>query len=138
MTNLDLATSYLRAVRRRIKALKSLLADDGFSDVVREAQECYELLTKGILRLLGIDPPKIHDVAPLLKGLGGQLPEPIMGDIDRICRVSKDLRKDRELSFYGDLDFIPDQSYTPEQAAQAIAEVEYLFHLVVATFKIGL
>ena len=138
MTSFDLARSYMRAVRRRIKSLDLLFAEGGNADVVRESQECYELLTKAILRFLGIDPPKIHDVAPLLRGLLGQLPATIESDIDRICRTSKDLRKDRELSFYGELDFIPDESYSTEQAQRYIDEVKYLHKVVIEAFHVDL
>jgi hypothetical protein len=34
--------------------------------------------------------------------------------------VSKALRRDRELSFYGDIDFIPSEEYTAADSERAI------------------
>lgn len=50
----------------RLKILAVLLADEGFSDVIREAQEVVELATKAMLRCVGIDPPKWHGVGSII------------------------------------------------------------------------
>ena len=42
MTNLDLAQSYLVKARKRLKVLDVLMAEEDFSDVVREAREIVE------------------------------------------------------------------------------------------------
>jgi HEPN domain-containing protein len=42
------------------------LGEDDYSDVVREAQEIVELALKGMLRQIGIEPPKWHDVGQLI------------------------------------------------------------------------
>ncbi|MDF3820188.1 HEPN domain-containing protein [Leptospira sp. 96542] len=65
MTNQDLAASYLQKSITRRKALEVYIAEESRSDVVREGQELVELCLKGILRRLGIDPPKLHDVGGL-------------------------------------------------------------------------
>ncbi len=66
MTSYNLGRSYLSKATKRLKILPVLLQEEAFSDVVREAQEIVELALKGALRLIGIEPPKIHDVGPLL------------------------------------------------------------------------
>ena len=66
MTNESLARSYLRKANDRLKVLDLLLKEGGYSDVVREAQEPVELALKGMLRAIGIEPPKLHDVGGLL------------------------------------------------------------------------
>ena len=58
MKNLSLAKSYLDKARKRLKILPILLSEDDYSDVVREAQEIVELALKGMLRQIGIEPPK--------------------------------------------------------------------------------
>ena len=40
--------------------------EDVHSDVVREAQELVEWVLKGVLRAVGVEPPKFHDVGALL------------------------------------------------------------------------
>jgi len=73
-----------------------------------------------MLRYVGIEPPKYHDVGPLIiehqtrfKGISSL-------EILRIAEISKELRKERELAFYGDIDFIPTEEYTLKDAKEAI------------------
>ena len=66
MTSISLGASYLEKAATRIKVLELLLREQAYSDVVREAQEVVELALKGVLRVLGVEPPKIHDVGPLI------------------------------------------------------------------------
>lgn len=66
MTYHDLAHEYFKKSKIRLKALYVLRDEGGYSDVVRESQELVELLLKGLLRLIGIDPPKWHDVCYIL------------------------------------------------------------------------
>jgi HEPN domain-containing protein len=107
VTTEDLARSYLLKGRKRLKVLDVLFQEEDYSDVVREAQEIVELCLKGMLRAIGIEPPRFRDVGPLLLEhremfRGGRLSE-----IGRLARISRELRKERELAFYGDIDFIP-------------------------------
>lgn len=65
MTNDSLAQSYLKKAADRLDILDLLLKKGAYSDVVREAQELVELALKGMLRAVGIEPPKLHDVGGL-------------------------------------------------------------------------
>lgn len=58
MTNVSLAQSYLIKARKWLKILTVLFDEAAYSDVVREAQEIVELALKGMLRQVGIEPPK--------------------------------------------------------------------------------
>lgn len=136
MTNESLGLSYLRKVRVRIKALHVLAAEEGHSDVVRECQEAYELLLKAVLRFVAIDPPKWHDVGPILKENAAKLPNGLRLELGRITAASTALRKERELAFYGAEDFLPDENYTSADSAKWIAEVEWLFSTVQREFRI--
>src|SRR5207249_3245776 len=66
VTSQSQAQSYLRKARGRLKALAVLRDEGDHSDVVREAQELVELALKGMLRAVGVEPPKFHDVGRLL------------------------------------------------------------------------
>jgi HEPN domain-containing protein len=122
MTTHDLAAGYFRKCTDRMAALEVLLARDAFSDVVRESQEVVELALKGVLRAIGIDPPKWHDVGDLLIEFETQLP--MLGGVlvRELAAASKSLRKEREFSFYGDVDFIPTDEYDREDAETAFAQ----------------
>lgn len=122
MTNVTLAQSYLTKAVKRLKILHVLLAEEAFSDVVREAQEIVELALKGMLRHVGVEPPKWHDVGEPLLQFAERFPLTVRGDLERLAHASHWLRKEREFSFYGDVDFIPTEEYTREDAERAIAD----------------
>ena len=66
MKNISLAQSYMIKISKRIKVLDLLMNEKAYSDVIREAQEVVELAQKAMLRQVGIDPPKWHDVGSIL------------------------------------------------------------------------
>jgi len=101
----------------------------GYSDVVREAQECVELLLKGVLRDRGIEAPKIHDVSRILKDKKDLLPETLQVNLDEISFISRELRKDRD-AFYGAEDWIPTEEYSVGDSLEAIRKAERIFELV--------
>ena len=124
MENDALATSYFKKARARRKALDVLYAEKSYSDVVREAQELCELALKGVLRTIGIEPPKFHDVGKVLKQNVELLPLGMQGEVDTIARYSFELRRDRELAFYGALDVDPWEDYTIDDANRALQMVD--------------
>jgi len=119
VTNESLAQSYLRKASDRLDVLELLLRKGAYSDVVREAQELVELALKGMLRSIGIEPPKLHDVGGLLVDHRERFPEDVRNQLTDLAGISKRLRKERELAFYGDLDFIPTEEYSLEDARKA-------------------
>jgi HEPN domain-containing protein len=121
-----LAGSYLEKATKRLRVLEVLLEEEAFSDVVREAQELVELALKGTLRYVGVDPPKWHDVGPIISEHRNLLPETIQGAIARLQAISKRLRREREFAFYGDIDFIPTEEYTRQDALQAIEDASFV------------
>lgn len=124
MTNQSLAQSYLVKATKRLKILPVLLAEDAYSDVVREAQEIVELALKGMLRQVGVEPPKWHDVGGFVLELEERFPSPVRPRLRRLAEISTRLRKEREFSFYGDIDFIPTEHYSRQDAEQAIEEAQ--------------
>ena len=126
MTSNNLAKSYLVKSMARLDILNVLLVKKAYSDVIREAQEIVELSLKGMLRSAGIEPPKFHDVGPLFLEFKYRFPEISAGDAEKIAGISKELRKERELSFYGDVDFIPTESYSEKDALRAIENAGFV------------
>lgn len=129
MNNRTLAESYLLKATKRLKILHVLFGDEAYSDVIREAQELVELALKGILRQIGVEPPKQHDVGYLILEFHDRLPQEVAREAKRIAGISKWLRKEREFSFYGDVDFIPTEEYTPEDAERAIRDAELVVQM---------
>jgi HEPN domain-containing protein len=94
-----------------------------------------ELLLKAVLRAIGVEVPKIHDVGRVLEKHKESLPQILQEHLDKIKSISKRLRKERELSFYGAEDFIPTEEYGPEDAEMAIKDAEFVLKTVEEAFK---
>ncbi|RLA78527.1 MAG: DNA-binding protein [Deltaproteobacteria bacterium] len=120
MTNDELARSYLYKATKRLRILDLLFEEEDYSDVVREAQEVVELAQKAMLRQVGIDPPRWHDVGGILLENREKFPEVVASQLEELAEISKWLRRERELAFYGEIDFIPTEEYTKEDALKAI------------------
>lgn len=132
-----LTLSYLEKARIRFKALGFYKENHAYSDVVREAQEMVELLLKAVLRAIGVEVPKIHDVGRTLEKHKEFLPPILQERLEKIKRISKRLRKERELSFYGAEDFVPTEEYGPEDAEMAIEDAEFVLKTIEEAFKKG-
>ena len=126
MTNTTLAQSYLIKALKRLKILAVLLNEAAYSDVIREAQEIVELALKGMLRQVGIEPPKWYDVGQVLAEYRDRFPELIATQLGRLVEISAWLRKEREFSFYGDIDFIPTEQYSKADARRAIQDAQFV------------
>jgi HEPN domain-containing protein len=124
VTTNELAAGYHRKCGDRLAALQVLMAREAHSDVVRESQEVVELALKGVLRAVGIDPPKWHDVGDLLVEFAAKLPFLNADEVRYLAAASKSLRKEREFSFYGDVDFIPTAEYDRDDAAEAFEQAQ--------------
>ncbi|MBD3414975.1 MAG: HEPN domain-containing protein [Candidatus Aminicenantes bacterium] len=122
MNTKSLAESYLKKALDRLDVLDLLFKKGAFSDVIRESQEIVELSLKGMLRFVGVEPPKIHDVGGLLLEHKDKFSQDISKRLKKLAEISKRLRKERELAFYGDIDFIPTEEYTREDAKEAIKD----------------
>lgn len=94
--------------------------------VVREAQEIVELALKGMLRQVGVEPPKWHDVGSILLEYRARFPEAAVMHLERLAEISAWLRKEREFSFYGDIDFIPTEEYSRQDALRAMEDAQFV------------
>ena len=119
MRNRQLAADHVARAALRLKAIDVLYEEQGWADVVREAQESVELALKGVLRHLGIEPPRVHDVSAVLLPLKDRLDPACHADLERAAGVSRDLRRDRELAFCGAEDLTPSGFYEEGDAHRA-------------------
>lgn len=131
MTNRDLAGSLIRQAKSRKAVLPVAVGDENWAYVVRLSQEVVELSLKAILNFAGVEPPKWHDVGPLVVKYCDRLPAPIALRVDELARISARLREDRERSMYGDemLGQGPDELYGRQDAEQARRWAEEIFNL---------
>ena len=122
MQNTQLAKDYVIRAEKRISALKALFKEEAWADVVRESQEVVELALKGLLRAHQIEVPRVHDVSDILIKEQEALPETLKKEIPKLAKISKSLRRDRELAFYGSEDLTPLDFYSEEDASLAMEQ----------------
>jgi HEPN domain-containing protein len=130
MQNRALARDYLWRSEVRLRALAILFDAESWADVVRESQEVVELTLKGLLRSCGVSPPRVHDVSDVLLAERERLPPAAATHLERMVAVSRRLRRDRELAFYGAEDLTPSGFYTEEDARAARTDAEDLVGLI--------
>lgn len=119
MQNKSLAKDYITRAKKRLSALEALYKEEAWADVVRESQEVVELALKSLLRHFHIEVPRIHDVSGILKEEEDTFSEDIKKNIPKYIKISKSLRRDRELAFYGSEDLTPQEFYTQTDADEA-------------------
>lgn len=119
MRSPDLGADYVRRAKARLAAVDALFVAQSWADVVRESQEVVELALKGLLRVAGIEPPRIHDVSEVLTVEKSRLPQAVQPHVESLAAGSRTLRRDRELAFYGAEDLTPSGFYTRNDATAA-------------------
>jgi hypothetical protein len=130
MRNPELARDYIRRAAARLRALDVLYEEESWADVVRESQEIVELCLKSLLRTYGVDPPRIHDVSEVLLAERARLPSVLEPDLHGLAEASRQLRRDRELAFYGAEDLTPTAFYTRDDAERARLSARRTLELV--------
>ena len=129
MHNSELALDYVKRAEVRLRALDVLYDGDSWADVVREAQEIVELALKGLLRSAGIQPPRAHDVSDILLAEHDRFPA-LQDALPRLAEISRQMRRDRELSFYGAEDLTPSGFYGLQDADRAREGARHVVQVV--------
>lgn len=130
MQNADLAADYIRRARIRLRALDVLFDCESWADVVRESQEIVELSLKALLREHGIDAGRVHDVSEIMLAERNRFPEAVDQHLSTLTEISRDLRRDRELAFYGAEDLTPSGFYSLGDAEKARSGARLTVELV--------
>lgn len=131
MQNVHLAKDYIIRAEKRLAALRALFGEEAWADVVRESQEVVELALKALLRSSNIEVPRVHDVSDILIKESAALPKALKSEIAKMAKISKTLRRDRELAFYGSEDLTPQNFYSESDATEAMEQAIF----VVKTLK---
>jgi HEPN domain-containing protein len=130
MFNDNLAKDYLRRAGARLRAIEVLFAEESWADVVRESQEVVEITLKALLRESRVEVPRIHDVSPVLQENEERLPSKARDQLAKMMSISKALRRDRELAFYGSEDLTPSDFYTEDDARKALDQARWIHDTV--------
>lgn len=130
MNNPRLGDDYILRAHGRLKAIETLFTEKLYADVVRECQEACELALKGLIRNAGHSVPYTHEVSQKLFEIQADLPPRIVAQLPVLSQISKSLRRDRELSFYGSEDITPSDFYEEIHAMQAMDQLKVVLGLI--------
>lgn len=130
MKNHQLASAYLAQAAEVLHEVEGAYQRQVWNLSVRRAQEVVEPSLKAALRLVGVEIPHLHDVGVLLKEHQQKFPPAFAQEIERLLSISRRLRREREISFYGDeeLGVPPQELYTEADARAALEEARYVLH----------
>jgi HEPN domain-containing protein len=116
---LKVAKSYLHQAEARLEDAKDALLEGNYPYAVRLSQECVELSLKAVLKAVGIEYPKIHDVSDILVDIKDRFPEWFRAELEFLRESSRILVKKREISLYGGEEaFIPPEEVISKRDAE--------------------
>jgi len=128
---LRIAKSYMRQAKARLKDAEEALEELNYPYAVRLSQECVELSLKAVLKAVGIEYPKVHDVSDVYLRIEGRLPNWFRAEIPFIRESSKILVKKREISFYGGEEALlsPNDVIGEDDAKDAVIRARKVYNL---------
>lgn len=128
MTNHGAARNSIKRAEVVLNEAQSLAVAGHWNLSVRRSQESVELALKGALSWAGIDVPKVHDVGPLLKENAARFPSGFAGAVQQLASMSRALRAEREISFYGDPEsgIPPEELYSEDDAREALRKAQFV------------
>ncbi len=138
MRNDLLAFDFFRDGELYLSEAKNYLEKGEYHVAVRRSQEACELALKGLLRYLGVEYPKVHDVGKVVdRVLEDKLK--VGRDLrERLKEISRKLAEEREPSFYGSTEGVPPRRlFDKETAQEAVAESEFVVNYVRSLVKVS-
>ena len=132
-----LAKDYLERARNRILDASSAMSRGAYPEVIRYSQECVELSLKAILRIVGIEYPRVHDVGDVVDLHRDRFPEWLHKHIEKFRYISMDLAQKRGPSLYGieSLGKTPSEIFNEDDAREALDNARYVYEYCLKFFK---
>lgn len=126
MQLLKIAKSYLRQATARLEDAQKACSGGNYPYAVRLSQECVELSLKAVLKAVGIEYPKVHDVSDVLLEVKERFPNWFRAEIEYLCESSRILFRKREPSLYGGEEAFlsPDEVINSNDAEDATKRAE--------------
>lgn len=126
MTNLEVGNKLIEEAERILKRDAGSAYEEGSWNLsVRRSQEAVEMALKGLLRMLGIDYPKHHDVGELfLQQVMDKFPGINRDILERIRVISMRLSRDRAPAFYFET------VYSEDDAKRAVTDSRFVLSYV--------
>lgn len=126
-----MALDYINRAYRTFKEAKNAYKDKDYPLTIRRAQEAVELSLKAVLRLIGIEYPREHDVKDVfIEAIASRdLPEWFKAEAELMGNISSDLARKRGLAFYGDEHALkpPSSLFSKKDALEALKAAEKVY-----------
>jgi len=128
MTSSRMGRSLIEEARGRVELVRIALERKLWAATVREAQECVELFLKGALRLMAVEPARVHDVGEVLRREARRFPPEFQAEIEHLAAISTEMAGDRGIAFYGDerQGIGPQDLFDEDDAARAFRNLEFV------------
>ena len=97
----DFAKDYLKRAGERLLAGEAAMARGSYPEVVRYSQEATELSLKAVLRSVGIEYPKVHDVGEILVLYKDRFEDWFAKEVERMAVFSAEMMAKRSAALYG-------------------------------------
>ncbi len=121
--NVDAAKSMIKEAGDCLEEAQRAYSRSSYNLAVRRSQEAVELALKGILRLIGVEYPKVHDVGDVFLEQMTRFSQDAE-NLKKIAEISKRLAKDREPSFY------MERIYSEVTAKEAVGSARFVYEYV--------
>jgi HEPN domain-containing protein len=123
MNNFNTGDSLLSAARELYDEMLRAYERGSWNIVVRRAQEIVELSLKGLLKMMGVEYPKIHDVG----GIFGRICVNMNIEIDpeelaQLKHISSDLAEARAPAFYMEREYSKDDADRAKADARKVLD----------------
>ena len=128
MTASRMGAHYIEEAQGRMDLVRLALDKKRYAAAVREAQECVELFLKGAIRLVALEPARVHDVSDLLRKEGSRFPQWFRHHVDRLATISAEMAGDRGLAYDGDENEErgPQELFDESDARKALEDMEFV------------
>ena len=129
MTTEDMARDHIRWAHGSLKEAGEALRRKDYPRTVRRAQECVELSVKAVLRALGVEYPKEHDVSDVLRDLHIDLPSWFEDALPRIADIMAKITPQRGPAMYGIEGQLKPAGviFSREDALRAFVDAEFVY-----------
>ena len=136
-SNREIARAYLEDAEYSFMEALAAFNKGRYHRAIRRMQEAVELSLKALLRYLGIEYPKAHDVSMALYKFKDVLPDVLREKLDFISKVSLDLALNRAPAFYGDEERMipPKLLYDKSYAEEKLKQVNEILTLIKSLIK---
>jgi HEPN domain-containing protein len=123
--------SHLHPARRILAEAERHHGSGDWNLVVRRCQETVELALKAVLRFVGLEVPHVHDVGAFLGEHVDRMPPGMGAHVERLVSISRRLRQEREISFYGDDEVAapPERLYSRADSEAALGDASFVLGL---------